>query len=296
VPVIVCLEEKGSRNMFESRDDELEVCERTTIEDCAPSQGTLQVEDWAKGSPEIWRATSEPPPTCASSICNLPESRRAKARLPKFHLRPTRRRLAVVAAGTLSVGLLSVLFWDKTYLADVVFGADLMRSGPLGEEALGEEQAPHTVIEYASLTCPHCAKFFEETFPALRASYIDTGKVRFILRELPFDKLGVAAAALARHAGQRRYFAFIEALLHQQERWTLPSNPVEPLFAISAEFGFTRAQFMAALTDQHVMDGIEWVRRRAAEKFNVAATPTFFIDGRMYTGRMSFEQIEQALT
>jgi protein-disulfide isomerase len=272
--------------MFGSESD-FEVCDNAAIEHAGYRDCTLRrVEDWTKGSLENW---DSPPHSCSA------EKNRKTVLHSKFHLHPTRRQFGMGAAATLIVGLLSVPFWDRTYFADAVFGADLMRSGPLGEEALGEDRAPHTVIEYASLTCPHCAKFFAETFPALKASYIDTGRVRFILREFPFDSVGLAAAVLARHAEQGKYFTFIQALLREQDRWTF-GDPVEPLFAIAADFGFTRAQFVAALTDQQMIDGIDWVRLRAAEKFKVNATPTFFIDGGMYKGEMSLEQFGQALT
>jgi protein-disulfide isomerase len=263
---------------------ELEYCEQESVD------RTSRAEDWERDGLEDWRADRE------SALCSSPSrstpvtNNRETAPLPKLPNRPTRRQLAMAAAATLSVGLLGVAFWDRTYLADAVFGADLMRPGPLGEEALGEEQALHTVIEYASLTCPHCARFIAETFPALKVNYIDTGRVRFILREFPFDRLGLAAAVLARNAEQGSYFAFVEALLRQQDRWRF-GEPIEPLFAIAAQFGFTRKQFSAALTDQYVIDGVDWVRRRAAEKFNVSVTPTFFIDGKMYKGNMSIEQM-----
>src|SRR5215472_6664035 len=95
--------------------------------------------------------------------------------------------------------------------------ADLMQAGPLGEQALGDPKAPVTVIEYASLTCPHCARFAREVFPKLDEQYIRTGKVRFILREFPFDPLGVGAFTLAHCVGNDKYFSVVEKLFASQE-------------------------------------------------------------------------------
>jgi protein-disulfide isomerase len=203
----------------------------------------------------------------------------------------TTRRGALIGAGAIALcGALGIAIQNRGYFSETIFGADLMRAGPLGEEALGEEQAPHTVIEYASLTCPHCAKFSEETFPALKAGYIDTGKVRFILREFPLDALAHATAVLARAAAPESYFPFVEALLRRQREWMVDS-PVEPLFAIARGFGFTSSAFQAAVSDQRLIAGVDWVRVRASEKFKVGAAPTFFVDGKMRTGFMSLEQL-----
>src|SRR6202008_1998594 len=102
----------------------------------------------------------------------------------------------------------------------------------LGERALGQAAAPVTIIEYASATCPHCAHFQKDTFPALKRDYIDTGKVRFIFREFPFDDLALAAFMLARCAPEDKYFALIDVLFEQQEKW-VKDNPRDELFKIA---------------------------------------------------------------
>ena len=111
--------------------------------------------------------------------------------------------------------------------------ADLMKPNPLGEMALGDEKAPITVIEYASMTCPHCAHFSETTFPELKKRYIDTGKVRFMFREFPLDQLAAAGFILARCAGPDKYFPLIETLFAQQRDWVV-QKPLAPLMAICA--------------------------------------------------------------
>jgi hypothetical protein len=288
--------DKGSHKMFGS-EGELEVCERAAIEDTERGQGARWlVEDWTRGTLEDWAVGGEPALLRTSPPhSSLTESNRETVRPRKFRFTATRRQLGVGAAGALLVGLFSIPFWDTGRLTDVVFGPDLVRAGPLGEEALGEERAPLAIIEYASLTCRHCANFCEETFPALKANYIDTGRVRFILREFPLERLAFAVAVLARQVEPGGYFTFVQALLRQQGKWRV-DEPIEPLFAIAREFGFTRDRFVAAFSNRRVIDGVDWVRLRAVEKFKVSVTPTFFIDGRMHTGDMSFAQMEQALS
>ena len=172
--------------------------------------------------------------------------------------------------------------------------ADLMEAGPLGEQALGAENAPVTIIEYASMTCPHCAKFAVDVFPKLKEQYIDTGKVRFIFREFPFDALAAGAFMLARCTDKDKYFPLIEALFQQQSKWVV-QKPMEPLLAIAKQAGFTQQTFEACLANQKVLEGIEWVRNRATEKFKVDATPTFFINGEMHRGEMSLDEMEKAI-
>src|SRR6185503_2006793 len=97
-----------------------------------------------------------------------------------------------------------------------------MRPGPLPDLVLGKADAPVTIIEYASMTCPHCANFHKTTYPALKTKYIDTGKVRFIFREFPLDELAVAAAMLARCADQNeRSMALIDVLFASQDKWAV---------------------------------------------------------------------------
>ena len=117
--------------------------------------------------------------------------------------------------------------------------AELMAPGPLGEQSLGKDDAPVTIIEYASMTCPHCAHFHETVYPELKKRYIDTGKVRFIFREFPLDPLAAAGFMLARCGGKDKYFPMIETLFAQQKDWVV-QKPLEPLLAIAKQAGFTQ--------------------------------------------------------
>jgi protein-disulfide isomerase len=185
-----------------------------------------------------------------------------------------------------------------------------MQPGPLGDMAIGNDKAPVTIIEYASMTCPHCAHFSETTFPELKKRYIDTGKVRFIFREFPLDQLAAAGFMLARcsaeaaakaqnappnsGAGSQRYFALVETLFAQQKDWVV-QKPLQPLLNISKQAGFSEESFNACLKTQKVLDGIEQVRERAVQKFNVQSTPTFFINGKKYAGAMDIGEMAKLI-
>jgi protein-disulfide isomerase len=202
----------------------------------------------------------------------------------------TRRRVVSLAAAGGVAALAVGGYWAYRSLSS----ADLMQAGPLGEQALGDAKAPVTVIEYASLTCPHCARFAREVFPRLDEQYIRTGKVRFILRELPWDALSAGAFALAHCVGKDKYFTAVDKLFQSQETW-LVDQPVGPLRAMFADFGLSEAAFNACVDDQKVVDGITWVRDRAFKELNVKATPTFFINGKMYIGAMSFDELDKII-
>jgi protein-disulfide isomerase len=170
-----------------------------------------------------------------------------------------------------------------------------MQPGPLGEKSMGQPNAPVTIIEYASMTCTHCANFHVTTYPTLKSKYIDTGKVRYILREFPLDPLAAGAFMLARCAGDDKYFTVVETLFKQQKTWAFAQNPVPPLFALAKQFGFTEQSFEKCLSDQKLLDGIEETRRRGAEKFTVNSTPTFFINGKIFRGDLTVAQIEREI-
>jgi protein-disulfide isomerase len=199
---------------------------------------------------------------------------------------------SLVLAAALAGGGLELLQGDAQ--AQTVAQAELMQPGPLGEQALGSDNAPVTIIEYASMTCPHCAHFALTTFPQIKEKYIDTGKVRFILREFPFDPVAAGAFMLARCAGKDKFFPVVDLLFRTQQTWAV-DKPLQPLLATVKQAGFTEDSFKACLANQKVLDGIEWVRKRAVDKFKVDSTPTFFINGQMEKGALSFEEMQKLI-
>lgn len=190
---------------------------------------------------------------------------------------------------------------------------ELMLSGPLGERALGDPDAPVTMVEYASMTCGHCATFHNQTYPELKTRYIDEGQVRYVFREFPLDPLATAAFMLARcaagdaerlaagetmegddfEAGNERYFALIDVLFEQQRSWAYADDPVSGLFDVVRQAGFTQESFESCLTNQELLDAVNWVKNRGAERFDVRSTPTFFVNGEIVRGALSLEEFEE---
>ena len=180
-------------------------------------------------------------------------------------------------------------------LAQAVSAQDLAVPGPLGDVALGPADAKVTIIEYASLTCSHCAAFHKDTYPALKQRYIDTGQVRFILREFPLDPLATAGFMLARCDGEAKYYPITDLLFAQQKVWAFSDKPVEALQQMMRQAGFSQEKFESCLRDQKLYDAVNAVRTRASEKFKVNSTPTFFINGQRHSGNMSIAEIEKVI-
>jgi protein-disulfide isomerase len=173
---------------------------------------------------------------------------------------------------------------------------ELMAPGPLEDKVLGSANAHCTIVEYASMTCSHCADFATQVFPELKKRYIDTGKVRFILREFPLDKLAAGAFMLARCGGgdsKERYYDLVEMMFQQQRQW-LTRNPLPPLFNLVKQAGFSQQSFDACLKDQAMFEKVMETRDRAT-KFGVNSTPTFFINGKMHVGVASMEELEKLI-
>jgi len=165
--------------------------------------------------------------------------------------------------------------------------ATLMAPGPLPDVSIGKADAPVTIVEYMSMTCPHCARFHEETFEGIKAKYVDTGKVRFVLREFPLDARAMAAIMLARCAPEGQYFPMVSALFKSQGTWAVAPDGRAALLQMSKLAGFTQESFEACLTNQKLLDDVTKVREKGSKEFGVDSTPTFFINGQRYTGEMS---------
>ena len=206
----------------------------------------------------------------------------------------TRRELSASAA---ALGLLSVLpatLASAQAPSATPSAAELMAPGPIEDLPLGKDDAPVTIIEYASMTCPHCAHFEETTWPQLKKDYVDTGKVRYIFREFPLDPLAAAGAMLARCGGKDKFIPIIEVLFKQQRDWVV-QKPIPPLLAIAKQLGFTEESFNHCLSDQKLLDQIEAERELAASKFGVNSTPTFFINGKIYRGAVDIDEMSKAI-
>lgn len=171
----------------------------------------------------------------------------------------------------------------------------LMAPGPLPEMSIGKADAPVTIVEYMSMTCPHCAAFHRETFDAIKEKYVDTGKVRFILREFPLDNKAVAAIMLARCAPDGQQFPLVSALFKNQINWVTAPDARAALLQMSKLAGFTQESFEACLTNQKLLDDVIKVREMGGKDFGVDSTPTFFINGQRYAGGMTVEQMSAVI-
>ncbi len=172
---------------------------------------------------------------------------------------------------------------------------DVNTPGPLEEMIMGDPNAPNTIIEYSSLTCPHCASFHRDTLPELKAKYIDTGKAKLVIREFPLDRAAWTAAVVARCLDKSKFFPFIEILFEQQSVWAGGERPIDGLFNIAKLTGMTREQFDACIGNQKLTDEVLAVRTRGSEKFNVESTPSFFINGKILRGQHSIEAFEKMM-
>lgn len=175
---------------------------------------------------------------------------------------------------------------------DTAFEKELLVPGPLGDMTLGDPMAPVTVVEYASLTCSHCADFNNNTKPKLEEQYIETGKVYYILRDFPFDPIATAAFMLSHCAGPERYFGFVDVLFSQQAQWAFTQTPMEDLKAIARQGGFSEERFDECMKDERIFNHVKDVAERGAKSFGVRSTPTFFINGEKVEGALPWEEFE----
>ena len=167
----------------------------------------------------------------------------------------------------------------------------LMEPGPLGEHIVGDPDAPVTIIEYASMTCPHCRTFHKDTYPTIKEKYIDTGMAKLYFREFPLDPRSAAAFMLAECSGEDKYFTMIDVLFEKQPIWARSQKVVDELFKIAKLAGFTQESFLACLKNGELQANILAIQKKAAEDYGVDATPTFFINGTKYNGNMSAEEM-----
>jgi protein-disulfide isomerase len=167
----------------------------------------------------------------------------------------------------------------------------------LADRILGDPNAPVTIIEYSSLTCSHCRQFHVEILPKIKKNYIDTGKVKLIYRDFPFDQTGLLATVMARCAPPERFFGFVNVLFQQQSNWSRSKEPFKALSRIGKLGGLNPSDFEACLKNQALFDGIVEKRLDGQKKFDVKATPNFIIDGdHKIVGSQPFEDFDKILS
>ena len=216
--------------------------------------------------------------------------------MPSSELTMTRRNLlGSVALAAVCVTLPISLAADYASAQELpqsigdVDMAEVLKPGTLPDKALGDANAPVKIVEYMSMTCPHCANFHNNTFDKIKEKYIDSGKVYFIIREFPFDPRAAAAFMLARCAPENQYYPFVSMLFKQQQTWATAQDARGALLQMSKLAGFSQESFEACLTNQKLLDDVNATMQRGAGEFGVNSTPTFIINGKKYAGDMSLE-------
>ena len=203
------------------------------------------------------------------------------------------RRIFVAA---LSLGLLAAFpraaLIDRA-MAQSADAALVAQPVALPDMTLGPANAPVTIVEFSSLTCPHCAAFEQNVFPMLRSAYIDTGKVRFVSREFPLDIKAASGSMLARCVADgdtAKYFEAVDMLFKRQQG--LLENTLETMNDVGKHFGLSEETVATCVKDQALLDKLSADQKFAYERLKVDATPYFFVNGARLRGSMSFEELE----
>ena len=191
------------------------------------------------------------------------------------------------------------VFWCVLALI-LMFAASAATAAPsteqaLAERSLGRADAPVTIIEYSSLTCPHCADFHRDVFGKLKSTFIDTGKVRYVLRDFPLEPRAMAAAIVARCVAPDRYFGFIEMLFADQQAWARSNDLLNELQVRAQLAGLSSDDFNACLNNSALMQGIQKRAEEGQKQYGIESTPSFIVNGKPLTGARTFADFEAAI-
>jgi len=199
--------------------------------------------------------------------------------------------MVAAAAGTSVIAL----FGSSPALAQEQFDAAKLMApaGGVPDHPLGNKDSNVTLIEYLSPTCPHCKAFLDDTYPALKAEYIDTNKIQFIPRPFVRNVLDAVVFMLAEAAGEAKYHEVVDTYFKTQNDWAISQTPADAMFTIAQQLGFTKESYDAALTNQTLFKGLEAVRDQASKYFKLAGTPTFYLNGKMLAaGELTIDQLK----
>lgn len=197
--------------------------------------------------------------------------------------------VVAAAAGT----SMSFIFGSTAALAQQFDAAKLMApAGGVADHPVGNKDAKVTVIEYLSPTCPHCKTFHETVYPQLKTEYIDTDKIQFIPRPFVRNVLDAVVFMLAEAAGAEKYHEVVDTFFRTQNEWVTSPTPADAMFAIAQQLGFTKETYDAALTNQALFSGLETMRDQATREFQLQGTPTFYVNGKMLNGGVTFDSLK----
>jgi protein-disulfide isomerase len=212
------------------------------------------------------------------------------------------RNILIVAGGVVAVAAIALGVWFgtrpsstgpvPTAIAQTTDKAKLLQVQPT-DHVLGDPKAPITLIEYASFTCPHCAHFGVVVLPELKKRWVDTGKVKLIYRDFPLDQTALKVAQIAECAGNDKYYGVIDVIFSTQQRWATSSDPIAELGKSLRIAGMGDAEIKACLANDAVQTAV-LTEYRGGETLGVSSTPTLFINGEMYKGARSVEELDAA--
>lgn len=168
--------------------------------------------------------------------------------------------------------------------------ADIFAPSPLPEMAWGQPNAPVTIVQYASLTCPHCRNFHATIFPVLKRDFIDTGKIRYILREFPIGKTSGLATIALRCAPPDKYLTLYGKFMEQQPAWVSQEVRPDAIFAVAQQVGMTRPQFDACRENQGMIEALKWVKERG-RKLGIIGTPNYFVGDKLIKRELTLADI-----
>ena len=168
--------------------------------------------------------------------------------------------------------------------------------GSIPDMVLGKPDAPATIIEFSSLTCPHCAAFHTETLPKIKAEWIATGKAKLVYRDFPLDGVAMGAALLARCLPVERYFPFLEMLFSNQHQWAYSQNPMASLQTLARLAGLSDERSKQCMTDAPTMAAVQAKQKEAEAQYKVNSTPQFLINGKLVPGAQPYEEFAKALS
>lgn len=189
--------------------------------------------------------------------------------------------------------MLSSLASGRLVAAMAAMAALALLAAPAQAEefALGSDTAEVTIVEYASMSCPHCARFHKEVLPWLKETYIDTGTVRLVFRDFPLNRSALFGAMLVHCAGPDDFFSVVDVLFRKQESWAFADDPKAGLAALAPEAGVGGEAFDRCMADKDLQLRIVEDRATAQEEHDIKSTPSFLIGGKIYSGVLSPEEL-----
>jgi protein-disulfide isomerase len=180
-------------------------------------------------------------------------------------------------------------------IAVIAPAAAVSSEAVLEERSLGADDAPVTMIEYSSLTCPHCAEFHANTLPKIKEQYVTPGKLRLVYRDFPLDPLATAAAMLPHCVEPNRYFGLLDALFRSQSTWARSQEPAKELERLSRFAGLSPAAFQACINNKELLQAIQQRAEAARREYEITSTPTFIVDGKKIVGATRFEEFQKVI-